>query len=140
VPNDQPIFVDFTHDDIILSVLTALNFTQVVGDYLPANSSDPNRTFVLSHITPFAARLVFEVANCGGQRYIRAILNDALVPLDQAQGCSSALPNGSCLLSDFVDYQSANAVQAANFDKACFGVNGTDFTITGPTVSNGTIA
>jgi hypothetical protein len=61
-PLDQPFYFDFTHDDNILSVLTALNFTQVAGDYLNATEMDPDRTFVLSHITPFAARLYFEVS------------------------------------------------------------------------------
>lgn len=61
-PLDQPFYFDFTHDDIILSVLTALNYTQIAGDYLNATFMDPNRTFVLSHITPFAARLAFEVS------------------------------------------------------------------------------
>lgn len=61
-PLDQPFYFDFTHDDVILSVLTALNFTQIAGDYLNATYMDPNRTFVLSHITPFAARLYFEVS------------------------------------------------------------------------------
>lgn len=68
-PLDQPFYFDFTHDDIIVSVLAALNYTQVVGDYLNATHMDPNRTFVLSHITPFAARLAFEVCrwrrSCG---------------------------------------------------------------------------
>lgn len=62
LPLNQTLNVDFTHDDIIVSVLTALNYTQVVGDYLPADEMNSNRTFVLSHITPFAARLIFEVS------------------------------------------------------------------------------
>jgi hypothetical protein len=62
-PLDQPFYFDFTHDDNIVSVLTALNYTQIVGDYLNATEINPNRTFVLSHITPFAARLAFEVSS-----------------------------------------------------------------------------
>ena len=58
---NQKLNVDFTHDDIIVSVLSALNYTQVVGDYLSAKRANPKRTFVLSHIVPFAARLIFEV-------------------------------------------------------------------------------
>lgn len=140
VPGKQPFYVDFSHDDIILSVLTALNYTQVVGDYLPAEQMDANRTFYLSHITPFAARLVLEIADCGGgQKVIRTLLNDALVPMNEAQGCSP-VANGTCPLDDFVRFQSQNAEPAANFVKACFGKNGTDFIITGPTVRNGTVA
>jgi hypothetical protein len=54
------------------------------------------------------------------------------------QGCTVS-DNGLCLLSDFVAYQKKHAYKASNFDVACFGVNGTDFTITGPSVRNGTI-
>ncbi|PWN34218.1 phosphoglycerate mutase-like protein [Meira miltonrushii] len=140
VPNNQTIYADFTHDDNVLSTLTALNFTQVAGEYLPANSMDERRTFVLSHITPFAARLVFEIASCKGsdEKIIRTILNDALVPMDEGQGCAGHA-NGTCNLNDFIKYQNENAYKAANFDTACFGTNGTDFTITGPSTRNGTV-
>ncbi|KDN39314.1 phosphoglycerate mutase-like protein [Tilletiaria anomala UBC 951] len=140
-PTDQPMYVDFTHDDIILSVLVALNYTHVVGEYLSATTMDDNRTFVLSHITPFAARLIFEVAECGSTeggnstQIIRTILNDALIPMNEAQGCTPR-SDGSCLLSEFVQFQQATAYKAANFDFACFG----NYTLTGPTVTNGTIA
>jgi len=149
-PLDQPFYFDFTHDDVILSVLTALNYTQVAGDYLNATEMDPNRTFVLSHITPFAARLYFEIIECGqnssavtnsttnNNMFIRTILNDAVIPMNEAQGCPS-VANGLCPLSNFTTYQSTYALEAANFNKTCFGVNGTDFTITGPSVRNGTL-
>ncbi|SNX86142.1 related to 3-phytase A precursor [Melanopsichium pennsylvanicum] len=137
-PLDQPIYVDFSHDDILVSVLTALNYTQVIGDYLDPRYPDPNRTFVLSHITPFAARLVFEVVECGSdaKRYIRTKLNEAVVPYSGAEGCPSG--KALCPIEDFVGFQQKHALKDANFDKACFGSNGTDFTITGP-VRNGTI-
>lgn len=138
VPNNQTIYVDFTHDDNVLSLLTALNYTQVAGEYLPGDSKNENRTFVLSHITPFAARLVFEIASCGGEKIIRTILNDALVPMDAGQGCAGNA-NGTCNLNDFIKFQNDNAYKAANFNKACFGNNGTDFTITGPNTRNGTV-
>ncbi|KAJ1024855.1 hypothetical protein NDA16_002895 [Ustilago loliicola] len=138
LPLDQPIYVDFTHDDIILSVLTALNYTQVVGEYLDPHNADTSRTFKLSYITPFAARLVFEVIECEGkqEQFIRTKLNDAVIPYSEAQGC----PEGKalCSMKDFVGFQQEHAYKDANFDKACFDVNGTDFTITGP-VRNGTV-
>lgn len=106
---------------------------------------DSNRTFVLSHITPFAARLYFEIVECSNgtstsnsTQYIRTILNDAVIPMDKGQGCPSTT-DGLCPLDDFVTYQQNHAVEAANFNVACFGVNGTDFTITGPSIRNGTV-
>ena len=144
-PLDQKFYFDFTHDDIIVSVLTALNYTQVVGDYLDPRKPDPNRHFILSNITPFAARLAFEVVECSSpnnasampSQYLRTVLNDAVVPLNGAQGCAGS-KNGLCPLKNFVGYQQKYALEAANFDKACFGKNGTDFIITGP-VRNGTV-
>ncbi|SPO28999.1 related to 3-phytase A precursor [Ustilago trichophora] len=137
-PLDQTFYVDFSHDDIIVSVLTALNYTQVIGEYLDPHYPDPNRTFVLSHITPFAARLVFEVVECANdsKRYIRTKLNEAVIPYSAAQGC----PEGKalCPFEDFVKFQQKHALKDANFDKACFGKNGTDFVVTGP-VRNGTV-
>lgn len=138
-PLDQSLYADFTHDDIIVSVLTALNYTQVIGEQLDPTNPDPNRTFVLSHITPFAARLVFEIVESTGSnstKYVRTLLNEAVVPYSSAQGC----PEGEalCPLEDFVNFQRAHAYQDANFVKACFGTNGTDFNITGP-VTNGTV-
>lgn len=138
-PLDQSIYADFTHDDVIVSVLTALNYTQVIGEQLDPTYPDPDRTFVLSHITPFAARLVFEIVESTGAnstKYIRTLLNEAVIPFSSAQGC----PEGEalCPLNDFINFQRAHAYQDANFNKACFGKNGTDFTITGP-VTNGTV-
>ncbi|ETS64460.1 hypothetical protein PaG_00917 [Moesziomyces aphidis] len=137
-PLDQSMYVDFSHDDIIVSVLTALNYTQVIGDFLDPTYADPERTFVLSHITPFAARLVFEVVECGDdqQQYVRTLLNEAVIPYSEAQGC----PEGKalCPMADFVKFQQTHAYKDANFNKACFGQNGTDFVVTGP-VRNGTV-
>lgn len=135
-PLNQTMYVDFSHDDILLSVLTALNYTQVVGEFLDPAHPNPDRTFYLSHITPFAARIVFEVVGCDGKRYVRTKLNEAVIPYSGAEGC----PEGKalCPIEDYVKFQKQNAYKDANFDKACFGVNGTDFTVTGP-VRNGTI-
>jgi hypothetical protein len=105
-PLDQPFYFDFIHNDNILSVLTALKYTQIAGDYLNATEMKPNRTFVLSHISPFAARLYFEIVECSSSmtnstsstnttsssgnstttQYIRTILNDAAVPMNERQG------------------------------------------------------
>lgn len=148
-PLDQKFYFDFSHDDVIVSSLTALNFTQF-GDYLPADKMNKDRNFVLSHITPFAARLYFEIIECGSKnqnlngtsasnststptQYIRTVLNDAVVPMNEDQGCKPS-DDGLCLLSDFVKYQQENAPKAANFDYACFG----DYNVTEP-VRNGTI-
>lgn len=136
-PVDQPLYIDFTHDDVIVSVLTALNYTQF-DDYLDPHHRDPHRNFKLSEITPFGARLVFEVISCNGDKhYIRTLINEAVIPMDKAQGCGSARDDGLCDLDSFVKYQKDNAYKASHFTKDCFGKNGTDWTITGPSIKHG---
>ncbi|PWN53070.1 phosphoglycerate mutase-like protein [Violaceomyces palustris] len=138
-PLDQSLYFDFSHDDIILSVLVALNYTQF-SDFLDPSQPDPKRNFKISNITPFAARLFFEIIDCQpeGEKYIRTILNEAIVPMDEGQGCDPPRKDGLCSLQQFIDHQKATAYQAANFDLACYGKNGTDFVVTGP-VRNGTL-
>lgn len=61
-PTDQRFYFDFSHDSSMISVLTALNFTQFNAE-LDSEQIDKKRNFVLSHIAPFAARLFFEVCS-----------------------------------------------------------------------------
>ncbi|PKI84653.1 hypothetical protein MVES1_001877 [Malassezia vespertilionis] len=140
-PVDQRLYVDFTHDDVIQSLLTAFNYSQV-ADYLPIDKPDPNRRYRSSRVTPFGARLVFEVMDCGksgnATRYLRTKINEAVVPMDQDQGCSETKPNGLCKFNEFINHQKQNAIKDAKFQLVCFGKNGTDFTVTGP-VTNGTV-
>ena len=64
-PLGEKFYADFSHDDIIVSILTALSV-----DYFKSPPSlkqyppNPNRHFVLSNITPFGARLITEVIGC----------------------------------------------------------------------------
>jgi hypothetical protein len=64
-PLEQKFYADFTHDDIIITVLTAMSF-----DYLNDPPSltqcppNPNRHFILSHLTPFGGPLITEVVGC----------------------------------------------------------------------------
>ncbi len=68
-PEDFPLgakfYADFSHDDIIISVLTAMSLDYLrdappLGQWPP----NPNRRFVLSHLTPFGGHLVAEVFGC----------------------------------------------------------------------------
>lgn len=139
-PVDQKLYADFTHDDVITSVLTALNYTQI-ADFLPTTKPDSNRRYRSSRVTPFAARLVFEVLDCDSDdlkgKYLRTKINEAVVPMDQDQGCEKR-HDGLCKFDDFFSHQKKHAYKDSKYNKVCFGKNGTDFTVTGP-VRNGTI-
>jgi hypothetical protein len=123
-PLNQKFYADFSHDDILISILTAMSF-----DYLkdpptltvfPPNAS---RHFILSNLTPFAARLVTEVIGCAdsnptpvakkrtaysaGQygynasnamnKFIRMRLNNGILPISSIRGgLCEGRPDGMC--------------------------------------------
>lgn len=133
-PLHQPLYADFTHDSVIVGILTAFNFTQF-ADWMDPTKPDPSRRFRTSRLTPFGARVVLEVLECDGTDYIRVKVNEALLPLHEGQGCEGR-KDGLCKLDDFVGHLEKHAFEASKFRVACYGKNGTDFTITGP-VKNG---
>lgn len=147
-PLGQKFYADFTHDDIIVSVLTAMsmdyfkdppNLTQV-----PPN---PNRHFILSHMTPFGGRLITEVIGCASanpapvsahrtvyyptqygynpnnatNKFIRFRLNNGVLPVSTIRGgaCGNRT-DGMCAMSNFLKSQ-ANSTALANYQYSCFG-------------------
>lgn len=118
-PLGQQIYADFSHDDIIISVLTAMSL-----DYLkdaPTITKFPpgsNNHFTLSHLTPFGANLITEVIGCGASdpeavedhrvqyapnqygydasnsshKFVRMRLNNGILPLNTIRGgkCGNA--------------------------------------------------
>ncbi|KZF20409.1 3-phytase [Xylona heveae TC161] len=118
-PLNQPFYADISHDDIILSILTAMSL-----DYFKDPPSltqyppDPHRRFILSQLTPFGARLITEVIGCGStdpepvsyprvqytptqygynpanatNKFIRMRLNNGILPLNTLRGgqCGNA--------------------------------------------------
>ncbi|OAP61598.1 hypothetical protein AYL99_03801 [Fonsecaea erecta] len=158
-PLGQKIYADFSHDDIIISVLTAASLDYLrdppsLTEYPP----DPNRHFILSHLTPFSARLVTEVIGCGSSsptpknasqtqyyptqygynpsnathKFLRMRLNNGILPLSTIRGgyCGNR-SDGLCPLSSFLTSQ-ASAYGASNYNYVCFA----NYTIDYP--NNGT--
>lgn len=155
-PLNQSFYVDFSHDDIIISVMTALSL-----DYLkdpPSTTQyppNPNRHFILSHLTPFGGRLITEVVGCSSSnpapvaqhgtfysssqngydpsnvsnKFIRMRLNNGVLPLSTIRGgaCGDR-SDGLCPLNSFLQSQ-ADAVKLSNYQYACFG----NYTIPDPT-------
>ena len=147
-PLGRPFYLDVSHDDIIVSTLTAMsldyfkdapNLTQY-----PPNSK---RNFILSHLTPFGARLVTEVIGCRdsnptakptrsaayyqGQngycasdapnKFIRMRLNSGVLPLSTIRGGACAgRTDGLCPVDKFIESQK-DATKLANYQYACFG-------------------
>ena len=112
-PLGQPFYADFSHDDILISVLTAMSIDYFkdppsITQYPP----NPNRHFILSHLTPFGARLITETIGCSApdpspeefarvaytpsqygydasnasHKFIRMRLNNGILPLNTIRG------------------------------------------------------
>jgi len=141
-PLNQTIYFDFSHDDEMFSMLTALGLTQF-GAFLPATHPSPNRALVGSHIVPFAARFVIEVIQAprpvratrardegesdsvyeetGGETtYVHMLINQRTVPLGRSIPECGRRSDGWCELSAFVQAQREN-IQKANYEQSCFG-------------------
>lgn len=145
-PTNQPFYADFSHDDILISVLTAMSLDYFheapsLTDYPP----DPDRHFKMSNLTPFGARLITEVISCNSpdpepvedtrmqyyptqygwsleeatNMFIRMRLNHGILPLNTIRGgmCDNSRPDGMCAMADFIASQK-NATALANYDFA----------------------
>ena len=155
-PLGRPFYADFSHDDIIVSALTAMSL-----DYFREPPSltqyppDPNRHFNLAKMTPFGARLITEVIGCSSpnpsavrqhrtqytptqygynsanatSKFIRMRLNNGILPLDTIRGgyCAGRT-DGLCPMKQFVVSQNAS-LALSNYDYACFS----NWTIAEPT-------
>ncbi|KAL4402655.1 acid phosphatase [Malassezia pachydermatis] len=127
-PLDQPLYADFSHDTVMVNILTSFNITQL-ADQMNSTSPDPTRRFRASHIVPFGSRFAFEIMECDkGEQYIRVKINEAIVPLNEGQGCEPRV-DGLCKLQDFVSHLQ-KAMSSIPFALTCYGKNGTDIAVT----------
>lgn len=155
-PLHQPLYMDMSHDDIIISTLTALGMDYF--KYGPHGMPDsvPHavpRNFVLQQVVPFGARLFSEIWTCpkdakfdnlqemkyknpdlSSQKdttdYIRFVLNNAPVSTSGMKACEGSV-NGFCPLKAFVE-SVPKLTEEAMYQEACFG----DYNIT-TQVANG---
>lgn len=158
-PLGRPFYADFSHDDILISVLTALSV-----DFFREHPSltqyppDPSRHFILSHLTPFGARLITEVIGCADadpkavhehrtayypaqygysaanapHKFVRMRLNNGIIPLNTIRGgACEGRTDGLCAMDKFVASQE-DAGELANYDFACFA----NYSLNAPTNGN----
>ena len=85
----------------MISIYSAIGLFEQSQDLDPTQP-DPSRTWVVSLMVPFSARLITEKLSCDGSEYVRMLVNDAIQPLDFC-GADS---NGLCTLDNFVQSQS----------------------------------
>ncbi|TFK45691.1 phosphoglycerate mutase-like protein [Heliocybe sulcata] len=121
-PLNQSLYVDATHEVVVLNVITALNLTTLARDGpLPATHIPPNRSFVVSQLAPFATNVQFQLLSCASSPdpQIRVIINDGVVPLTGIRGCPSQ-KDGMCPVDVFVDAQ-REIIKETEWEWGCYG-------------------
>ncbi|KAL5614367.1 hypothetical protein BROUX41_004473 [Berkeleyomyces rouxiae] len=139
-PLNQSLYLDFSHDSNIVSVLAAFGLRQF-ADPLDPTRNPGAHNFTIAQLTPFGARLDIEVievphpiaadrsgyldehAAGGGSvtRYVHFILNQRTIPLGLSfDKCGADRVDGWCELETFLKVQSKMAA-AAQYDLACHG-------------------
>ncbi|KAI0757472.1 phosphoglycerate mutase-like protein [Daedaleopsis nitida] len=121
-PLDHSLYVDATHEVVVLNVITALNLTTFAeGGPLPADHIPDHRAFKSSHLAPFATNVQFQLLSCESlpDPQIRIIINDGVVPLTGIRGCPED-KDGKCPLPTFVEAQ-REIIGKTDWTWACYG-------------------
>ncbi|KAH8827000.1 histidine phosphatase superfamily [Flagelloscypha sp. PMI_526] len=105
-PLDQALYVDATHEVVVLNVITALNLSSFAADGpLPTDHIPKNRKFRSSELAPFATNIQIQLLDCASPSLegtqIRVIINDGVAPLTGVKGCPEQ-KDGMCALDTFV--------------------------------------
>jgi len=103
-PLDQSLYVDATHEVVVLNMITALNLTTFAEQGpLPHTHIVEDRKFRVSELAPFATNMQLQLLECtslpGPQ--IRIIINDGVAPLTGIKGCPEQ-KDGMCPVDTFV--------------------------------------
>ncbi|KAH9927417.1 phosphoglycerate mutase-like protein [Epithele typhae] len=121
-PLGQSLYVDATHEVVVLNVITALNLSNFAADGpLPFDHIPPNRAFKSSHLAPFATNIQFQLLSCESlpDPQIRVIINDGVAPLTGIRGCPEDA-DGKCPVPAFVAAQ-REIVADTDWNWACHG-------------------
>ncbi|KIM23174.1 hypothetical protein M408DRAFT_332472 [Serendipita vermifera MAFF 305830] len=126
-PLDQPLYVDATHEVVIVNIVTALNLTTISGleeDGPPTpRKMKRGRKWRASRVAPFASNVQFQLLQCpavdSDATQIRVILNDAVVSLTGISGCPEQ-KDGLCPVDKFVEAQQ-KLVEGSDWDWTCHG-------------------
>ncbi|KZF26967.1 phosphoglycerate mutase-like protein [Xylona heveae TC161] len=133
-PLNQSLYLDFSHDTNMFSILVAMGFKQF-APFLPEDRLVLKRDFIVSHLVPFAGRFDIEIIKTpqpvpedrstdyiGGPptTYIHFIVNQRTLSLGRSFPECGLRADGWCELGTFIDIQKGS-LKEADFDFACFG-------------------
>ncbi|KAF9002167.1 histidine phosphatase superfamily [Cyathus striatus] len=121
-PLNDSLYVDATHEVVILNIITALNLTSfAAGGPLPYTHIPKKRTFRVTELAPFATNVQFQLLECtslpGPQ--IRVIINDGVTPLTGIRGCPKQ-KDGMCPVDTFVAAQK-EIIGKTDWVYGCYG-------------------
>ncbi|KAG1792165.1 phosphoglycerate mutase-like protein [Suillus plorans] len=119
-PLGDSLYVDATHETVVLNVLTALNISSFAAmGQLPTDHIPKRRTFRSTELAPFATNVQFQLLSCSTEPdpQIRVIVNDGVVPLANLNGCQDH-PDGMCSIHAFVDAQKEN-IRSTDWNFVC---------------------
>jgi len=106
-PLGNALYVDATHEVVVLNIITALNLSNFAASGpLPADHIPPNRSFNSAKLAPFATNIQFQLLSCLSKpnSQIRIIINDGVTPLTGISGCPED-SDGMCPVETFVAAQ-----------------------------------
>ncbi|KAH9966467.1 phosphoglycerate mutase-like protein [Russula dissimulans] len=121
-PLDHNLYVDATHEVVVLYVITALNLTSFAANGpLPTDHIPKHRSFRVSELAPFSTNVQFQLLSCPSREneQIRIIINDAVAPLTGIEGCPEDV-DGLCPIPAFVAAQK-NIIANTDWDWVCHG-------------------
>jgi len=121
-PLNQSLYVDATHEVVVLHVLTALNLSNFAASGpLPSDHIPANLSFKTSQLSPFATNVQFQLLSCASHPdpQIRIIINDGVSPLTSIEGCPEQ-KDGMCSVDAFVASQK-KIISETDWKEGCYG-------------------
>ncbi|KAI0029734.1 phosphoglycerate mutase-like protein [Vararia minispora EC-137] len=121
-PLSDPLYVDATHEVVVLNIITALNLTSFAEEGpLPTTHIPSKRTYKVSQLAPFGTNMQFQLLSCEGrpEDQIRIVINDAVAPLTGIEGCE-ADGHGMCPVPTFIAAQK-KIVAKTDWNYVCEG-------------------
>lgn len=107
-PLDRRFYADFTHDDQMTAIYSAMGLFKIDSPLDPTRKQREDGGWILREMISFSAKMVVERLSCdaevglgGGEgEYVRVLVNDRVMPLDF---CGAK--DGICDLERFIKSQ-----------------------------------
>lgn len=115
--NENKIWLSFTHDNDIENLHSAIGIL-VPDENIPVDYTPFPSPYSHVNIVPQAARTILEKYSCNNESYVRFIVNDAVIPINN---CSTG-PGFSCKLDDYNDYVEKR-IKGVNYVEQCKNAN-----------------